>query len=184
MKYLNRTAITEGQEAEAFPLLDAALALPFGKAIFHKCTRSRAGYLQRLLTGEIYRNAIQSISAYLPTEPLYGRGLYYHIVVETRQQGVVIAHLENPLTTVTWLIIKCAATRKPVGVQNFSQRTIQSRLNKLKERHPELKHVYYDNNINELRYAIPNTEELIVVDIDTNERNFAPTLMDRAKIGQ
>jgi len=182
-KYLSRAAITEGQEAEAFPLLDAALALPFGKAVFHECSKSRAAYLQRLLTGEIYRNAIQSISAYLPSEPLYGRGLYYHITVEHRSHGIIIAHLENPLITITWLIIKCAAERQPVLVPHKAV-TVQSRLNKLKERHQEIRHVYFDNKSNELRYAIPTTEEMVVVDIDVNDRILSPSRETRAKIEQ
>lgn len=185
MKYMNRSPLTDGQEAEAFPLLDAALALPFGKAIFYTCTKSRASYLARMLKGECYRNAIQSLSTYLPSEPLYGKGLYYHLVIETRPKGLVIANVEKPPVTLTQLIIQCAATGRPVENPGFSAVTIQSRLNKLKERYQEIRHVYFDRNVDQLRYAIPDPEEMVVVDIDSGgEALSPPSQKQRAKIGQ
>lgn len=183
-KYMNRAALTGGQEAEAFPLLDAALALPFGKAVFYTCTKSRANYLARVLIGECYRNAIQSLSTYLQSEPLYGKGLYYHLVIEQRQKGLIIANVENPPATLTWLIIKCAAERRTVSVSGFSSVTVQSRLNKLKERCQEIRHVYFERNLQELRCAIPSPEEMVVVDIDVGGHVRPPSVIDRAKVGQ
>lgn len=183
-KYMNRPAITEGQEAEGYPLLDAALALPFGKAIFYSCTKSRADYLYRVLTGECHRNAIQSISTYLPSEPLYGKGLYYHLVIEKRSKGLLVANVEHPHLTLTWCIIKCAAERKPIDISSYNQITVQSRLNKFKERYAEIKPVYLEKELKQLRYAIPSPEEMVIVDIDSGGYIAAPTAAQRAKIRQ
>lgn len=180
-KYLNRPTLTPQQEAEIFPLLDAALKLPFGKAIVHQCPKSRAAYLYRILNGERYRNAIQSISTYLPQEPLYGKGLYYNLIIETFNKGILIANAENPPPSVTWAIITCAATRKPVDISEYNLRTVASRLNKLRERHEELRPIYIDNA--QLRWATPAPEELIIVDVDTGIGHVAtPTREQRAKV--
>lgn len=179
-KYMNRPALTPSQEQEIFPLLDKALSLPFGKAIFYQCSKSRANYLTRTLNGEKYRNAIQSISTYLPSEPLYGKGLYYHLVIESRLRGVIIGNVESPPSTLTWRIIECAASRKPVSIAEYSSLTVLSRLNKLKERHEELRPIYIQDNV--LKYAIPDPEEMLIVDIDTGARTVPrPTAEQRAK---
>lgn len=182
-KYLNRPALTPGQEREIFPLLDAALNLPFGKAIVHLCSKSRADYLSRILNGERYRNAIESISAYTPDDPLYGKGVYYNLVIEAHTKGLLVANVEFPPITLTWYIIECAATKKPVVVSNYADRTIQSRLCKLKERHQELATIYYDIPSKTLKYAIPSPEEMIIVDIDMGgDKIPSPSAENRAKI--
>lgn len=181
MKYMNRPALTSQQEAEIFPLLDAALQLPFGKALVHQCTPSRAKYLSRILNGERYRNAIQSISMYTPEEPLYGKGLYYHLVIEPFAKGLLVAHVEVPPTSLTWHIIECAATKRPVDVSTYSPITVKTRLNKLRPRHEEIRGIYLDET--HLKHACPTTEELVVVDVDTGTgRVSTPTPEQRAKI--
>lgn len=181
-KYMNRPALTPQQESEIYPLLDAALQLPFGKAIVHQCPRSRASYLARVLKGERYRNALQTFSTYLPSEPLYGKGLYYHIVIDTFAKGVLIAHMETPPETLTWLIIDCIATRKPQDISRYSPMAVQARLHKLRERHIEVKSVYVEGCT--IQYAIPSPEELIIVDVDTRPGGPVPppTPEQRAKV--
>ena len=180
-KYLNRPALTSQQEAEIFPLLDAALQLPFGKALVHQCSTSRARYLSRILNGERYRNAIQSISMYTPEEPLYGRGLYYHLVIEPFTKGLLVAHVEIPPTSLTWHIIECAAARQAVDVSAYTTVTVNARLNKLRERHEEIRGIYLDGT--HLKHATPSVEELIVVDVDTGTGKIpAPSPEQRAKL--
>jgi hypothetical protein len=164
-KYLNRPAITAGQEAEIFPLLDAALQLPFGKAIAHKCSAPRANYLSRILNGERYRNAIESLSMYTPDEPLYGKGLYYHLVIEQFPKGLLIASVKFPPETLTSALIKCAATKQPIDVSAYKYTTIKSRINKLVERHKELKGLYAEQD-GFVRCITIDPEELAIVDID------------------
>lgn len=180
-KYLNKPAITAGQEAEIFPLLDAALQLPFGKAIVHKCSPTRANYLSRILNGERYRNAIESLSMYTPNEPLYGKGLYYHLVIEQFPKGLLIASVESPPETLTFAIIKCAATRQPVDISAYKFTTVQSRINKLRERHPELKGLFAEQD-GFVKCATLNQEEFVVVDIDVGGQKVrTPSPEHRAK---
>ena len=180
-KYLNRPALTTGQETEIFPLLDAALQLPFGKGIIHKCSPPRADYLSRILNGERYRNAIESISMYTPDEPLYGKGLYYHLVIEPCSKGLVIANVENPPESLTWAIIQCAATKRPVDVSMYKLTTAKSRINKLVERHKELKGIFIDSD-GFMKCITPNPEELVIVDIDVAGSTVpAPSPEQRAK---
>lgn len=180
-KYLNRPAITSGQETEIFPLLDAALSLPFGKAIAHKCSSTRANYLSRILNGERYRNAIESLSMYTPNEPLYGRGLYYHLVIEQFPKGLLIASVEFPPETLTLAIIRCAATKQPVDVSAYKYTTIRSRVNKLRERHKELNGLYAEQD-GFVKCTTLNPEELAIVDIDIGGQTVpAPFPEQRAK---
>lgn len=180
-KYLNKPAITAGQEAEIFPLLDAALSLPFGKAIVHKCSPTRANYLSRILNGERYRNAIESLSMYTPSEPLYGKGLYYHLVIEQFPKGILIANVETPPETLTGAIIRCAATKQPVDISAYKYTTVQSRINKLRERHNELKGLYAEQD-GFVRCTALNQEELVVVDIDVGRQKVpGPSPEHRAK---
>lgn len=165
-KYLNKPHLVPSQEREIFPLMDAALALPYGKAVVYETTVSRANYLYRSIQGERYRNAIESIATYTPADYLYGKGLYYHLVVDTRSKGLIIANVENPPGSLTWDIINCAASKKPV-VFTASIKQATSRLNKLKERFPDIiSPIYVDITQQKFCYAIPTYEELIVVDID------------------
>lgn len=85
-KYARRTALTTNQGLEIFPILDMALNLPFGKAVLHPCPTTRAEYLARILNGERYRNAVESLSTYLEENPFYGKGLYYNLVIEPRKK--------------------------------------------------------------------------------------------------
>lgn len=184
-KYLNRPAITAQQESEIFPLLDAALSLPFGKAVLHKCTASRADYLSRILNGERYRNAILSLSTYTPNEPLYGKGLYHHLVIEPCERGLLVANVEFPPKTLTGLIVECAATGQPVSIEGYRFNTAAARLNRLKERHPqELGHIYPDANTACFHYSLPKVEELVVVDVDTQDYVHSPTPEEAAKLKQ
>ena len=185
-KYLNRPAIVPAQERELYPLMDAAIQLPFGKAIIYECSATRSYYLRRVALGEQYRNAIASISTYTPEDSLYGRGLYYTLVIESHSKGLIIANVENPPGNLTWDIIKCAATHKPVPI-TYPLINTASRLNKLKDRHPsELGSIYIDQVSNPpmLRYAVPDTEEMVIVDIDIKGDVRTPTTVDRAKIRQ
>lgn len=179
-KYLNKPAITAGQEAEIFPLLDAALSLPFGKAIVHKCSPTRANYLSRILNGERYRNAIESLSTYNPNEPLYGKGLYYHLVIEQFPKGLLIASVETPPETLTFAIIRCAATKQPVDISAYKFTTAQSRINKLRERHNELKGLFAEQD-GFVRCTSLNQEELVIVDIDVGQKMRGPSHEHRAK---
>lgn len=180
MKYMNRPALTSQQESEIFPLLDSALQLPFGKAIVHQCSTSRAAYLSRILNGERYRNAIQSISMYTPEEPLYGKGLYYHLVIEPFTKGLLVAHVEVPPTSLTWRIIECAATKRSVDVSAYTAVTVNARLNKLRERHEEIRGIYLDGTC--LKHSAPSIEELVVVDVDTGIGKIpTPSPEQRAK---
>jgi len=185
-KYLNRPAIVPAQERELYPLMDAALQLPFGKAIIYECSTTRSNYLRRIALGEQYRNAITSISTYVPEDPLYGKGLYYTLVIESHPKGLIIANVQDPPGNLTWDIIKCAATRKPVPITH-PLITTASRLNKLKGRHPsELGPIYIDqvSNPPTLRYAEADQEEMVIVDIDVKGTVRPPTTADRAKIRQ
>lgn len=174
-KYARKPALTGSQEIEIFPILDAALELKHKQAILHKCAASRSRYLSRILNGERYRNAILSISTYTPDNPLYGRGLYYNLVIEPCSKGLLVANVETPPNSITMEIIKCAATKKSVSL-SFPIIRVQSRLNKLKERHPtELGSVYIDVISQELKCAIPTKEEMLIVDIDINPAGPMPT---------
>lgn len=189
MKYLNRPALTPQQEQEIFPLLDAALKLPFGKAVAHMCSEPRAGYLARIMNGERYRNAMQSIATYLPSEPFYGKGMYYHLVIEPRPKGVIIAHVKNPPVTLTWKFIECVASKQSIDVSEYTLGNVQSRLKKMKEKFPEEINPIYievieetEKTIIELRYSIPQYEDLVIVDIDTGDDNIrVPSVRDRTK---
>ncbi len=182
MKYMNKPPIVPGQEREIFPIIDAALQLPYGKAIAYQCPKTRANYLYRIIQGERYRNAIESTATYTSDDYLYGRGLYYHLVPEVRSKGLILANVENPPGTITWDIIKCVATKKPVEI-TVPLNTAQSRLNQLKAKFPnELGSIYISNG--QLCYSIPSPEELIVVDIDTGGKVLSPTSEQRAKLRQ
>ena len=183
-KYARRQPLSQGQESEIYPILDAAIQLPFGKGIIYPCTKKRAVYLTNCLQGEQYRNAIISISTYPPDHMLYGRGLYYNLVIEPRERGVLVANLQCPPETSTWRIIRCLATQKPVPFTD-KYTLVASRLNKLKERHPELKALYVDNAKSEIRYASITEEELIIVDVDTGGAIVKrPSPEERAKARQ
>lgn len=174
-KYARKPALTESQECEIFPILDAALTLKHKQAILHKCPTPRSRYLSRILNGERYRNAILSISTYSSDNPLYGKGLYYNLVIEPCSKGLLVANVENPPNNITMEIIKCAATKKPVPL-SFPIIRVQSRLNKLKERHPtELGSIYIDAISQSLKYAVPLKEEMLIVDIDVNPAGAVPT---------
>ena len=182
---MNKPPLVPGQEREIFPLIDAALILSYGKAIAYECTKSRANYLYRIIQGERYRNAIESIFTYPSADYLYGRGLYYHLVPEVRARGLIIANLENPPGSITWDIIRCAAIKKPVEIIS-NIKTAASRLNNLKRKFPdELSSIYIDVARSKFCYAIPTSEELVIVDIDTGTGKIeAPTIEQRAKLRQ
>jgi hypothetical protein len=182
-KYARRTALTTNQGLEIFPILDMALNLPFGKAVLHPCPTTRAEYLARILNGERYRNAVESLSTYLEENPFYGKGLYYNLVIEPRKNGLLVANVENPPHTLTWYIIECAATKKPVVVP-YPAHTVQARLNKLRARHQEISPVYYKHAEKTLHYAIPSLEQMVIVDIDIEGSSTVPppSPEDRAKI--
>lgn len=183
-KYARKPALVQGQQQELYPLLDAALELPYGKAIVYETSPSRASWLYKTAMGERYRNAIESIAAYTSDDPLYGRGVYYHIVVDICSKGLVIANVENPPYALTWDIIRCAATRKPVTFTAPAP-TAHSRLKKLKERFPDqLGKIYIDASQQKFCWAVPNLEELIIVDIDVSKDIPNPTAEQRAKAGQ
>jgi hypothetical protein len=183
-KYLNKPAMVPNQERELYPLFDAALALPYNKAIVYEVPKSRASYLYRVAQGLIYRNAIESISTYTTEDYFYGRGLYYHIVVEIHSRGLVIANVENPPHSFTWDVIKCAATQKPVPF-TAALNAASSRLNKLRINFPEqIGPIYIDAQACKLCWAVPKDEELVVVDIDVGERIPAPTKEQKAKLKQ
>lgn len=172
VKYTKKPHLAPAQEREIFPLMDAALALPFGKAVVYETTVHRANYLFRSIQGERYRNAIESIATYTPDDYLYGRGLYYHLVIDVHPKGLIIANVENPPGSVTWDIINCLATRKPVAF-TASVQTATSRLNKLKQRFPDIiRSIYIEASQQLFCYAEPNVEELIVVDIDVTPGPF------------
>ena len=174
-KYISRPYMYSSQEEEIFPLLDAAVTLPYGKALIHTCSQSRASYLSRILSGERYRNAILSLSTYTSSEPLYGRGLYYHLVIETTRKGLIIANVEQPPLTATDQLIQCAATKQPVKF-DCSPRTATNRLIRLRERYPnELNALYIDSETKEFKYSLVKPEELIIVDIDVNTKSKVPT---------
>lgn len=184
-KYIRRRPLTPIQEAEVIPMLDSAITLPFGKAIVHVCAKTRADYLSRILNGERHRNAILSLSTYSPGEPLYAKGLYYHLVIEPTAKGLLIANVENPPESITSKIIECAATRRPVALGEFSIKAVSLRLLKLKQRYlEELGNVYLNGTF--LDCANPTEEELIVVDIDVNPAGAmpCPTKEDMAKLKQ
>ena len=164
-KYLNRQPLYSTQENEIYTILDAAIQLPYGKAVVYPCSKKRAVYLANYLHGEQYRNAISSISTYPPDHMLYGRGLYYNLVIEPREKGVLVANIMYPPDNTTWQIIRCFATQKPVHFTDTPVK-VNSRLNKLKERHPELKALYVSPDNLEIRCANTTEEELIIVDID------------------
>jgi hypothetical protein len=164
-KYMNKPPLTKQQEQEIFPLMDAALELPFGKAILYPCSVTRATYLFNIINGERYRNAVESTCAYREGEPLYGKGIYYHLVVSVHDKGLLVAHVETPPTSVVWDIIQCMATKSPVDIKEKLV-TAQSRLKKNQEKHPELNAVYIDAEAMQFRCSIPNTEEMAIVDID------------------
>lgn len=183
-KYINKPAIVPGQEAEIFPLLDAALALPYGKAVVYQTTVKRANYLYRIIQGERYRNAIYSLATYASEEYLYGKGLYYHLVPEAHPKGLIIANLENPPGNLTWDIIRCAAIKKSVPIIT-GVRQARSRLNQLKAKFPvELGPIYTDTTGSMFCYAIPSIEELVIVDIDVSEKLPNPTDEQKAKVHQ
>jgi len=183
-KYLNKPAMVPNQERELYPLFDAALALPYNKAVVYEVPKSRASYLYRIAQGLIYRNAIESISTYTPEDYFYGRGVYYNIVVETHSRGLIIAHVENPPHSFTWDIIKCAATQKPVPFTAALPAAF-SRLNKLRINFPDqIGQIYIDAQSQKLCYAVPKDEELIVVDIDVGGKVPTPTQEQKAKLKQ
>ena len=92
--------------------------------------------------------------------------------------------MENPPPTLTWYIIECAASKKPVNVSHYKSTTVLTRLNKLRERHQELKPIYLDQVSQTLRYAIPDEEDMIVVDIDVKDKVPRPSAEQRAKLRQ
>lgn len=167
-KYARRPHLTPGQEQEIFPILDKALSLPFGKAILHKCPPSRADYLSRILNGERNRAGVESLTIYLPEDPLYGKGIYYHLVIEIHPKGLLVANVEEPPISLTWRIIECAATKKPVSLGGYKVLPAQAKLNRLKARHEEVRAIYIDCETKELKSGITNPEDMIVVDIDIN----------------
>ncbi len=183
-KYMNRQPLSSTQESEIYPILDAAIQLPFGKAIIYPCSKKRAIYLSNYLQGEQYRNAIISVSTYPPEHMLYGKGLYYNLVIEPRDKGVLVANLMYPPDSITWQIIRCFATKKPVPITEPPIK-VNSRLNKLKERYPELKSLYVSPDDMKICRAIATEEELFVVDIDPGVGNVPrPTPEVRAKSRQ
>jgi hypothetical protein len=186
MKYARKPHLVPAQERELYPLLDAALKLPYGKAIVHETSTSRANYLYRLATGVRYHNAIESLSIYQPDEMLYGHGVYFNLVIDRHPRGLVIAHIKNPPRTLTWDIIECAATKQPIPF-TVNPKTAHSRLAKLKERFPEeLGSIYIDQERQAFCYAIPTEEELIIVDVDVTPgtATLSVTPEQRAKIKQ
>src|SRR5574343_1460276 len=183
-KYMNRQPLSPTQESEIYPILDAAVQLPFGKGIIYPCTKKRAVYLTNCLQGEQYRNAIASVSTYPSDHMLYGKGLYYNLVIEPRERSILVAHLQYPPETSTWQIIRCLATQQPVKFTDKYTR-VASRLNKLKERHPELKALYVDIAKSEIKYATITEEEFIIVDVDIGDATVKrPSPEQRAKARQ
>ena len=170
------------QEEEIFPLLDAGVALAYGKALIHTCSQSRANYLARILNGERYRNAILSLSTYTPGEPLYGKGLYYNLVIETTKKGLIIANVEYPPLTTTDQLIQCVVTQQPIKF-DCSIRTATNRLIRLRMRYPnELNALYVDSDTKEFKCILVKPEELIIVDIDINQNKIhAPNKEQKAK---
>lgn len=184
-KYQKRQSLTEQQAAEIYPLLDSVLALPFNKAVAYSCSESRADYLLRIILGERYRNAIESIETYSPEDYLYGRGLYYHIYPQTHKRGLIIAHVKEPPTTLTGKIIECAATKSNTIIEGYKFRAVFTRLARLRERYPDqIGPVYLEGTAPlVLKYGIPQPEEMCVVDIDIapSARVPGPTLEQEAK---
>jgi len=162
-----RSALTPQQEREIYPLLDRALELPYGKAIVYPCAPTRAEYLTRVITGERHRSAIEAIASYPPDDPLHGVGLFGKIWVEPHPKGLVLANLNEPRETLAWLLIQCAATKKPHQLHNTYGVSV-SRLNRFKERYPEIMGpVWVDPGPPVVaRFGEPDPEELVIVDID------------------
>lgn len=176
MKYNKRLSLTPQQGAEIYPLLDKALQLPFNKAIVYPCSDTRADYLTRIIMGERYRNAVESIEIYTPEEPLYGKGLYYHVFPQPHSRGLILANVENPPATLTWMIIQCAAFKEDVTANGYAFGTVNSRLGKLRERYPDIINPVYLEGTEPpvLKYGIPKPEEIIIVDIDVSSSRQVP----------
>jgi hypothetical protein len=170
-KYLRKPPLVPMQEMEIYPLMDGAMELPIGKALVYPCTPSRANYLVRIISGERYRNAISSIFTYSPGEPLYGKGLYYNLEVQAIPKGLLLAHVEAPLDSITWRIIQCAATKKAVPIAPYKYNRCLSRLNQLRLRNSEL-FIFIENDC--FNWAAPSKEEMIVVDIDVKGETVPP----------
>ena len=179
------SSLSRTQESEIFPLLDRTLSLPHGKALVYECSPSRANYLERMITGLKYENAIESIQMYSPGDPLYGQGNYANIWAEQHLRGLVVAHLDAPRDTLPWRLIQCAAHKQTVPLQN-THGTARSRLDRFRKRHPDVMgHLWIDPGPPiAVRYGEPSVEELVVVDIDVDPILKAPTDEQLAKLKQ
>lgn len=182
MKYSRRQSLTDRQALEIYPIIDKALELPYGKAVVLPCAFSRAEYLSRVITGEKHRNAIESIPMYSPGDFLYGKGLYYHVIADPHAKGLIVAHVEIPPDSLIMRIVRCAAEKQPVKYLT-KYGTALSRLNRMKERYPEiLGQVFVDEASESFNYADIKEEELVIIDIDVNTDTVpAPTKEERAK---
>jgi hypothetical protein len=68
-----------------------------------------------------------------------------------------------------------------VDVSAYTSVTVNARLNKLRERHEEIRGIYLDGT--HLKHSTPSVEELVVVDVDTGTGKIpAPLPEQRAKI--
>lgn len=181
------SSLTRQQEAEIFPILDKALALPQGKAIIYPCSRSRANYLERMISGFRYDNAIESIEMYSPEEPLYGQGNYALLWAEEHPKGLVLAHLDAPRDTLAWRLIQVAAFHRPLKLNN-AYGTCRTRLARFRKRHPVIMAPVWIEAGPPIiaRYGEASPEELVVVDIDVDPslKLRSPTQEDRAKLRQ
>lgn len=46
---------------------------------------------------------------YSPDDFLYGKGLYYHVVADPHVKELIVAHVENPASSLIMRIVRCAA---------------------------------------------------------------------------
>ena len=178
------SSLAPALESEIYPLLDRALMLPYGKALIYPCSHSRGNFLERVITGIKYENAIESIEMYAPDEPLYGMGQYANIWAENNEKGLLLAHLDAPRDTLAWRIIRCAATKQPQPVTH-AVNTTRTRLHRFRSRYPKLMSKLWiePGPPTVIRYGEPSAEELAVVDIDVNPalKLKEPDPEDRAK---
>lgn len=169
--------LTKQQEQEIYPLLDRVTELDAGQGILYKCTARRADYLVRMIQGLRYDSAIESIEMYPPGHPLHGQGLYADLWVEAHDQGLLATKLPKPHDSVMWRLVQCAATQTSVAFPDDTKYDqARLRLARAQKKYPSIMNNVFLSNGSPVvaHYGEPQTEEMIVVDIDLEPGGDVP----------
>jgi len=126
-----RNEIPPSIEAELITLYEKTIESKHG-SILYKIPKSRAQYLRRWAIWLRNIRALESTMIYLPTDRLFGLGIYWNMRVVVTDEGLWCQRLTEPELTPTQVILQVAFTDREIVVEPPVDLSIGKLLNRFR----------------------------------------------------